>query len=45
MAGLWTYLRVRKRFWLMPALLLAGMVLLLIAIGGDPGDEFVYTMF
>lgn len=42
----WTYLRVRKKFWLLP--ILAAFVafgVILLASPGNPYAPFIYTFF
>ena len=43
---LWSFLRVRKKFWLLPlifCLLLLGVLIVLIS--GSPVAPFIYTIF
>ncbi len=43
--GLWAFLKVRKKYWLLPlATLLIAFALLLLA-GQGSRDDFVYTLF
>jgi len=42
--GLWTFLKARKRFWLLPVIVVFALfALLVIASIGSEGD-FVYTL-
>ncbi len=43
---LWAFLRVRKKLWLLPLVLLFGLVgMLLIAAQGSVFAPFLYTVF
>ncbi len=42
----WAFLRVRKRYWLLPALLVGGMLAALALFSeSSPVAPFVYTIF
>jgi hypothetical protein len=42
----WTFLRVRKRYWLLPALIVAAILAALaIFAGPSPDSPFLYTLF
>jgi hypothetical protein len=45
LAELWSYLRVRKKFWLVPILILMGVIGLVTLSGGSVVAPFVYTLF
>ena len=43
---LWAYARARKKFWLLPILLLmAGLGALLVVAQGSAVAPFIYTLF
>lgn len=43
---LWRYFKERKKFWLIPLLVIFAMVALLIILGPtNPYSPFVYTVF
>jgi Family of unknown function (DUF5989) len=43
---LWAFLRVRKKFWLLPILLTLGLIGGLLVIGqGSALAPFIYTLF
>jgi hypothetical protein len=43
---LWAFLKVRKRWWLLPILLALGMVGLLAVAGSNAAvSPFIYTLF
>ncbi|HLC76292.1 MAG TPA: DUF5989 family protein [Candidatus Peribacterales bacterium] len=45
-ADLWMFLRVRKKWWLLPLLLLIiGLGLILVFAQGSPLAPFIYTVF
>ncbi len=45
-AELWTFMRVRKKFWLLPILLVLGSVGGLIVLSqGSALAPFIYTLF
>jgi hypothetical protein len=42
----WSFLRVRKRFWLLPILLVILLVgVMLVWVGSSPIAPFIYTLF
>ncbi len=46
MKNLWRYFRERKKFWLLPLLLILGVMALLIILGPtNPYSPFIYTVF
>jgi hypothetical protein len=46
LAGLWSFLRVRKKFWLGPMLLVLLLVTaLLLFTQGSPVAPFIYQLF
>ncbi len=43
---MWAYLRVRKRWWLLPALVVLGLMATFIVLAeGSVALPFVYTLF
>ena len=45
-AEFWEFLRVRKKWWLLPILLTLGLLGGLIVLGsGSPLAPFIYTLF
>ena len=40
----WGFLKVRKRYWLLPMLLVLGLFALLIALSVGSEGNFVYTL-
>jgi len=43
---MWKYLRVRKKFWLLPVLLVMAMLGALLVLGqGSAVAPFIYTLF
>ena len=43
---LWGFMRVRKKFWLLPVLLVLLLLGLLIVLGSNPAvAPFIYTLF
>ena len=45
-AELWTFMRVRKKFWLLPILVVLGLVGGLIVLSqGSALAPFIYTLF
>jgi hypothetical protein len=40
----WDFLKVRKRYWLLPMLLVLGLFALLIALSVGSEGNFVYTL-
>ena len=46
LAELWSFLRVRKKFWLVPLLIIIGLIGVLLLLGeGSVVAPFVYTLF
>jgi hypothetical protein len=46
LAELWLYLRERKKFWLLPILLVLGLFGALLVLGkGSAVAPFIYTIF
>ncbi len=46
MRDLWGFMRARKKFWLLPVLLVLLLLGLLIAMAANPAvAPFVYTLF
>lgn len=45
LAGLWGFLRVRKKFWLLPILTVLFVFGILLASGQSSVEVFVYTLF
>lgn len=46
LAELWAFLRERKKFWLMPAILVALLFGVLVIVGqGSAIAPFIYTLF
>lgn len=46
MKTLWRYFRERKKFWLIPLLLLFAVLALLVIMGpANPYSPFIYTVF
>lgn len=46
LSELWDFLRVRKKFWLLPILFVMGALAVLIIIGGNSAvAPFIYTLF
>jgi len=45
-AEFWEFLRVRKKWWLLPIILILGLLGILIVVGGSsPLTPFIYTLF
>ena len=42
--GLWAFLRTRKKFWLLPLLLVFAVFALLVIAGIGSEGDFVYTL-
>jgi hypothetical protein len=42
---LWAFLRVRKKFWLVPLLLVLLLFGVLVAVSGTALAPFIYTIF
>jgi hypothetical protein len=46
LAEVWAFLRVRKKFWLLPILILLGLLGALLVLGqGSVVAPFIYTLF
>ena len=46
LAELWAFLRVRKKFWLLPILFVMGLVGILVVLGeGSVLAPFIYALF
>ena len=46
MRELWKFLKVRKKFWLLPMVIVLGLVsILLVAASGSVAAPFIYTLF
>ncbi|MFN9113837.1 MAG: DUF5989 family protein [Bacteroidota bacterium] len=42
----WKYFKVRKKFWLLPLLLIFAVIALLVILGPtNPYSPFIYTVF
>ena len=41
----WDFLKVRKKFWLLPLLLVLGLLALFVLLGGTAAAPFIYTLF
>ena len=41
---MWDYLRVRKKFWLLPMLLVLGVFVLLVLLSVGSESNFTYTL-
>lgn len=45
-AELWLYMRRRKRYWLLPVIIVLALVGgLIVFAGGSPLAPFIYTLF
>jgi hypothetical protein len=43
---LWGFLRVRKKFWLLPALIMLGLIgALVVLTSGSAAAPFIYSLF
>ena len=43
---LWSFMRIRKKLWLLPILVVVGVVgLLLVAVQGSALAPFIYSIF
>ena len=43
---LWAFLRERKKFWLLPIVLVLVLLgLLVVSVGGSPLAPFIYALF
>lgn len=46
LADLWAYMRVRKKFWLAPILLVMVLIGFLVVVAqGSAAAPFIYTLF
>ena len=46
MRELWSFMRIRKKLWLLPILVVVGVVgLLLVAVQGSALAPFIYSIF
>ena len=46
LAELWSFMRVRKKFWLAPMLIVIGVIGALLLLGeGSAVTPFIYTLF
>lgn len=42
----WTFLRQRKKYWLLPIVLILVLLgLLVVSVGGSPLAPFIYALF
>ncbi|MBE7437881.1 MAG: hypothetical protein HS115_05430 [Spirochaetales bacterium] len=43
----WDFLKVRKKFWLLPIILMLGLVIGLVIVGSSAGSlsPFIYALF
>ncbi len=41
----WDYMKVRKKFWLLPIILVLLLLALFIILGGTAAAPFIYTLF
>jgi hypothetical protein len=42
----WGFLKTRKKLWLLPIILVMGVLAVLVIVGGNPAiAPFVYTLF
>ena len=44
-AEFWIFLKENKKWWMLPILLILGLVALLVVLGGSGAAPFIYTMF
>jgi hypothetical protein len=42
---LWDFLRVRKKYWLLPIIIALFLIGLLLIAGGSAAAPFIYTLF
>jgi hypothetical protein len=42
--GVWAYLRTRKRYWLLPLVVVFALFALLVIAGSGSEGDFVYTL-
>jgi len=45
LAEAWSYMKVRKKFWLLPIILILILLALFIVLGGTAAAPFIYTLF
>ena len=45
MGELWQFMRVRKKWWLLPILVVIGALSVLMLVGGSSAAPFIYTFF
>ena len=46
LSELWAFLRERKKFWLLPIVLVLVLLgLLVVSVGGSPLAPFIYALF
>ncbi len=41
----WDYMKVRKKFWLLPIIVILMLLALFIVLGGTAAAPFIYTLF
>ena len=44
-AELWDFMKVRKKFWLLPIILILLLLALFVVLGGTAAAPFIYTLF
>jgi hypothetical protein len=44
-AEFWQFLKVRKKWWLLPIVIILGLVTVLALVGGSGAAPFIYTLF
>lgn len=42
---IWEFLRVNKEWWLLPIVLVLGLMGVLLALSAGPAAPFIYTLF
>ena len=42
---IWEFLRVTKKWWLLPIILVLGLLGLLVVLSGTAAAPFIYTLF
>jgi hypothetical protein len=45
LAELWRFMRVRKKFWLLPVMVMMVLFGALLLTSGSPVAPFIYTLF
>ena len=45
MKAAWQFLRVHKRYWLLPAFVVLVLLVALLVLAGNPTGEFRYNLF